>query len=589
MKPDNRQSGAMFKTTQYPIKTLIDDIDYGRLSLPEMQRPFVWKSTKVRDLFDSIYRGYPVGYLLFWENVKDQAKRDIGVDEKEDRAKSLIIDGQQRLTTLFATIKGIPIIDDNYKEKRLRIAFNPLTEEFVVSNAATERNDNYISDISELFGPKFGEYEFINRYLESLGLSGEISEDQKRIIPASITKLRGILSYNFTVLEIAESVSEEEVANIFVRVNSQGKALNQSDFVLTLLSVFWEEGRRLMEDFSRQSSDPNYRSDKHSSYNPLVDVKPGDILRAIVGYGFGRGRMADTYALLRGRDFTTREYTEELQGQRFQELERYTADGLDNTTWLSYINLLQSIGFKHKSLITSRTNLFYSYAFYLIGKHRYGIEFHQLEKITSRWFVMSALKARYSGSSESVFEGDLALIRPAKTGEDFVRSLDNQIGSEITNDFWDISMPNTLVSSSSKNPQWLVFIAAQLRNNVELLFSSRKLSDAFDPTVIPKKSQVDIHHIFPKNYLNSIGVNERTYQNQVANYLHLDFRSNIQISDTPPSDYFRKYKNHIIGDVESSLASHALPLNFFDMDYEDYLLARRHLMSQYVRAYFESI
>ena len=582
-------SRAIFKTTQYPIQTLIDEIDHGKISLPEIQRPFVWNTTKVRDLFDSIYKGYPVGYLVFWENTSNQNRKDIGTDVKESSARSLIIDGQQRLTALFATIKGIPIIDRNYKERKIRIAFNPLEEKLEVSNAATEKDDEYISTISILFRHDFNGHRFISKHLEALKADRDLSSEQEESISQNITNLRAILSYSFTVLEIAEDVEEEKAADIFVRINSKGSVLKQSDFVLTLLSVHWEPGRQLIEEFARQSNDPNYKADKHSSYNHLIDVEPGEILRTIVGYGFHRGRMSDVYALLRGRDFITREYTEALKKQRFRELEEYVGNSLDNTTWLRYIALIQSIGFKHKDLIASRTNFFYSYAFYLIGKYKYGVEFHQLERIISQWFVMSALRSRYSGSSESVFEGDLGLIRAAKSGEEFIAALDSQIDSEITNDFWDISMPSLLTSSSARNPQWLVFVAAQLKNNVELLFSAKKLSDLFDPTIISKKSPTDRHHVFPKNYLSKIGINEFTNQNQIANYVYLDHQTNIQISDNSPKDYFKKYKQYSSADTKMTLDQHALPQDFFDMNYQDYLRARRELLSKYIRAYFESI
>lgn len=582
-------SKTIFKTTQYPIQTLINDIDHGKIALPDIQRPFVWNTTKVRDLFDSIYRGYPVGYLLFWENVNDINRKDIGTDTKESSAKSLIIDGQQRLTALFATIKGIPIIDENYQEKRIKIAFNPLQEKFEVSNVATDRNVEYITDISVLFLPDFSEYRFINEYIKQLKENRELLSADEEKISQHITHLRSILSYDFTILEIAENVDEETVANIFVRVNSKGVVLKQSDFVLTLLSVFWESGRKRIEEFAQHSSNPNLKDSQYSSFNHLVDVKAGDILRAIVGYGFHRGRMSDVYTLLRGRDFETREYIEELKIQRFNELERFVDNGLDNTTWHDYVNLIQSLGFKHKDLITSRTNFFYSYAFYLIGKYKFKIEFHQLEKIISRWFLMSALKSRYSGSSESVFESDLVLIRNSKSGDEFISLLNERIESELTNDFWDITLPSLLTSSYAKNPQWLIFVASQIRNNVELLFSSKKIADLFDPIITTKKARLDKHHIFPKNYLNNIGITEQTDQNQIANYVYLDYKTNIVISDDAPIDYFREFQKYSREDINLVLKNHALPNEFYKMDYATFQIERRKLLSAYIKEYFLSI
>lgn len=584
-----KMSKAIFKTTQYPVQTLIDDIDHGKIALPDIQRPFVWNTTQVRDLFDSIYKGYPVGYLLFWENVNGNTKKDIGIDVKESSAKSLIIDGQQRLTALFATIKGIPIIDQNYNNKKIKIAFNPLNEAFEVSNVATDKDIKFIPDISLLFKSDFSEYRFVNEYISKLKEIQALTPEQEEKISQNITHLRSILSYDFTILEIAENVDEETVANIFVRVNSKGVVLKQSDFVLTLLSVFWEEGRKKIEEFSMQSSNPNIVKNSYSSFNHLIDVKPGEILRAIVGFGFNRGRMSDVYTLLRGRDFETREFIEELKQKRFLELEKYVSNGLDNTTWHDYINLIQSLGFKHKDLITSRTNFFYSYAFYLIGKYKFDIEFHKLEKIIAKWFLMSALKSRYSGSSESFFESDLALIRNAKNGDDFIELLNSRINSEITNDFWEISLPSLLTSSYGKNPQWLIFVAAQIKNNVELLFSNKKIADLYDPIVTPKKSRLDKHHIFPKNYLKSIGIDSQTDQNQVANYIYIDYKTNISISDEAPINYFEEFKQYGNENIEKVLEDHALPKDFDKIEYKDFLDKRRYKMARYIRKYFEGI
>lgn len=582
-------SKTIFKTTQYPIQTLIDDIDYGKIALPDIQRPFVWNTTKVRDLFDSIYRGYPVGYLLFWENVSDENKKDIGTDKKESNAKSLIIDGQQRLTALFATIKGAPIIDENYKKATIKISFNPLEEKFEVANVATERDTEYIPDISVLFKKDFSEYRFINEYIAKFKQNRDLSPKDEETISHNITHLRSILSYDFTILEIAENVDEETVGSIFVRVNSKGVTLKQSDFVLTLLSVFWEDGRKKLESFSQQSSNPNLKDTPYSSFNHLINVKPGEILRAIVGYGFNRGRMSDVYSLLRGRDFETREFISELKEQRFSELEAYVENGLNNTTWHDYINLIQSLGFKRQDLISSRTNFFYSYAFYLIGKYKFNIEFHKLDEIISRWFVMSALKSRYSGSLESFFESDLALIRNASSGDEFIDLLQGRIDAEITNDFWDITLPSNLTSSYSKNPQWLVFVAAQIRNNVELLFSSKKIADLFDPVVSPKKARLDKHHIFPKNYLRINGIDSQTDQNQVSNYVYLDYKTNISISDDAPIDYFKAFEKYSNDNILEVMESHALPEKFYEMEYQEFLEERRKLMARYIKEYFESL
>ena len=122
---------SLFTQIPYTLQTLIANIDSGILALPEIQRPFVWENAKVRDLLDSMYRGYPVGTLLFWLTSNNaQAGRSIG-QTHQSVPHSLIVDGQQRLTGLYAVIKGVAVLRNNYEREHIRIAFNPLKDEFM--------------------------------------------------------------------------------------------------------------------------------------------------------------------------------------------------------------------------------------------------------------------------------------------------------------------------------------------------------------------------------------------------------------------------------------------------------------------------
>ncbi len=138
----------------------MESIAIGDIGLPDIQRPFVWDTTRVRDLFDSMYRGYPVGTFLFWENGFPGEHRTIGVDGKQKVPHLLIVDGQQRLTALYAVMKGVSIVDKDFRQRGLRIAFNPLSERFEVTNTAIERDPTWIPDISILWQPDFDQYAF---------------------------------------------------------------------------------------------------------------------------------------------------------------------------------------------------------------------------------------------------------------------------------------------------------------------------------------------------------------------------------------------------------------------------------------------
>ena len=144
-------SNTVFTQVGYTLGDLVSYIDMRQIGLPEIQRPFVWGNAKVRDLFDSMYRGYPVGYLLFWKNAYTDSRRMIGSNAKDGTPDLLVVDGQQRLTSLYAVINKIEVIRKNFDKEYIKIAFNPIEENFKVCDAAIDRNKSYISDISILW------------------------------------------------------------------------------------------------------------------------------------------------------------------------------------------------------------------------------------------------------------------------------------------------------------------------------------------------------------------------------------------------------------------------------------------------------
>ena len=144
-------SETVFTKVDYDLGSLVKYIGLGEIGLPDIQRPFVWKNAKVRDLFDSMYKGYPVGYLLFWQNALVDATRTIGTDNKQKPPRLVIVDGQQRLTSLYAVIKNIPVLRENFESEQIQIAFNPLEERFEVADAAICRDKVFIPDISVLW------------------------------------------------------------------------------------------------------------------------------------------------------------------------------------------------------------------------------------------------------------------------------------------------------------------------------------------------------------------------------------------------------------------------------------------------------
>jgi hypothetical protein len=684
---------ALFNPLNGHLEQLFGYIDIGDLGLPDLQRPFVWRDAKVRDLFDSLYRGFPIGSYLLWRNNIGGKTHQIGIRGHEhEEPNLLIIDGQQRLTALYCVFRGVPIKDENYENRTIIISFNPVTEEFKVADASTQRNPEFIYNISGLFSnastrtyintylSKFkkekeklknkylllikkitnkeelnkGDVDLINDKIKSpilfeshkiiwekLGL-GEMDEivnadeeenDENGVeeevdivevvnnkismldhdelnkmksaleteddtdeesLSSRIERLYNLKNYPFNALEIIPDLTEEQVAQIFTRINSKGTVLRQADFILTLLSVFWAGGRAEIDNFCKSAKQIPEKDLRESPYNYIFEPSPKDLVRITVGFGFGRGKMKDAYSILTGRDFATKKVSETLREEQFIKYKETQARVLNNTNWHGFLKIILGLGFKSKELISSSNNIANAYILYLIAKEKYGLRHKELDKNIGKWFFFSSVTSRYSFSPETQMESDLNYFKGAKEKNDFIKLLNSVIENQLTNDFWEITVPNKLlISSSNKNSIRNAFFASLIRKGADVLFSERKVGDLFDPAMKKKRKSLEKHHIFPKNYLiRKFGLDRRQI-NQVANFTYLEYEDNVEISDKPPKDYFlaiikSQYKDKE-AELKKMLSDHCLPDTFYDMNYDQFLKERRKLMAKTVRKIFESL
>ncbi|HEY4035676.1 MAG TPA: DUF262 domain-containing protein [Ktedonobacteraceae bacterium] len=376
---------TLFKQVSYNLSALLHYIDNGDIALPDIQRPFVWNAIKVRELFDSMYQGFPVGSLLFWANAEANSARTIGISEKIHKSPSLlVIDGQQRLTSLYAVFRGKAILNENYHETHIEIAFRPRDGKFEVADAAIRKDPEFIVNISELWTSGKGSFTLTNEFLKNLEARRPLSDEEREIISSNINRLINLQGYPFTALEIASEVDEEKVADIFVRINSEGIKLNQADFILTLLSVFWEEGRKELEAFSRVSRRAPGHGSMPSPFNHFIEPSPDQLLRVSVALAFNRGRLRSVYQMLRGRDIDTEAFLPQRREEQFAQLQTAQATVLNLSYWHQFFNAILSAGFRSREWISSENTLLYAYAFYLIGKTRYTVPEYLLQRIIGR-------------------------------------------------------------------------------------------------------------------------------------------------------------------------------------------------------------
>jgi hypothetical protein len=588
----------LFKPVPWTVQNLVAAVQSGGLRLPDIQRPFVWEKVKVRDLVDSIYRGFPVGELMFWNVPGDDDTRSIGTGTKTQSAKAKIVDGQQRLTSLYVVMTGEPVVDDDYRRERIRIAFNPFSERFEVTGAALEKSPEWIADISTVFAsPLKARKAFLARYRTA----HELTEETEERLEEVFTRLHGLKDFSFTVVELQSTVDREKVAEIFVRINSEGVNLTQADFILTWLGVFWDEGRDELDEFSRNSRlSPDTVSEltgiktTWTPKNHYIATDPGKMVRVIVAVGQKRGRLRNAYNALRGRDPRTSAVVPENRARELESIKRAQRVALNPTNWDDFLRIMGQAGFRSRKMITSENTVLYTYALWLIGLTEYKVDRTTLRDLMARWFFMSQTTGRYTNSPETRVEEDLARFNDLSVGDagGFAQILDRVISTVLTPDFWAIRLPEDFITSSTAaSPAYQAYLAALNILDADLFALNGKVRDWMDPAAATLKD-VEGHHLFPRAYLRDIGITNTKRVNQVANFAPTDWITNNFISDRPPKEYWPELmqKRTLTGTtLDNQRFWHALPENWESLDYDDFLTSRRGLMAAVTREGFTKL
>ena len=586
----------MFDNIPSKVADLLADVKSGRIGLPDLQRPFVWKDNKVRELLDSMLKGYPIGYVMLWSSPAEYDNTaHIGKNDKlYKRPDDLVIDGQQRLTALLAAMYGVTIKDKNFKERRIRISFNPLTREFAVWTQAFERNPEWISEISSIYAADQDHSisKFRKAFIKSCNEGRkkndlpELTDEEEDLIEENINDLLNLGIYSLPTLKINAKADEEDVADIFVRVNSGGQKLTEKNFIETLLAVYDNEVHEKINNFCAQSRIPA----NGTAYNQILTVDPVHLIRVAVGVGFKRARLRYAYMLMRGKDLKTGEITVETRNTNLNTFKN-TLDAVTNlNNWHAFLNLFAQAGYMRNSIIASSNAVVFSYVMYLLGKYEYKVPTMELQQIIKRWVFMATITGFYTNSPESTVERQFADLRDVQTAEEYVKYLDNTIRMRMTDDYFNMTLPNDLSTAAAISPAWFGYLAALNVLGTPMLFSTVPLSQFFILGTSGEKNAIDRHHIFPKNYLTSIGYKEDRDRNQIANFTYLDYQTNIDISDDPPSEYAARYRQKL-GEEAYKLTcrQNAIPEGFEAMEYPQFLEKRRLLMAGIVREAYNKL
>lgn len=597
-------STQRFSVTAHPIDTLLAFAKSGEIAIPEIQRPFVWEATKVRNLLDSLYQGYPVGYLIAWRNPKIRLK-----DGSTSAGKRILIDGQQRVTALMAALLGREVLTKDYETVRIRVAFHPGKEEFEVHNPVIANDAAWIADIASVFHPNASLIELTDSYSE------KNPDSDRRQISRVFEKLRKITNIQVGLIELAENLDIETVTEIFIRVNSAGTELSQADFAMSKIAVNESYGGNLLrkaidyfchltvapEFYSRiEKGDTTFAQSEFLSKmswlkdvtDDLYDPTYTDMLRVAFTSKFGRGKLKDLVALLSGRNFETREHEEAIAEESFSMLKEGILDFMNKTHFERLIMILRSTGFLVNQLIRSRNAVNFAYILYLRGRDE-KLPPDEIEQMVRRWYAMSILTKRYSKNPETAFDVDIRQIETHGTA-DYTNTV---IENELPDSFWTGMLPQLMDTSSSISPYFIAYQAAQVRlGDKGFLSTNITVQDLL-------LVHGDKHHIYPRKHLKSQGHTRGSY-NQIANFVITQSEINIAIGAKPPKQYFSELVEQCNGgekryggitkltELKTNLADNCIPeivINGETPDYEKFLTARRKLMALKIKEWFEKL
>lgn len=599
----NTQS-QKYSVNQHLIEIILSWVKSGEIAIPEIQRPFVWDATKVRNLMDSLYQGFPIGYLISWRNPTVRLK-----DGSVSEGKKILIDGQQRVTAMTAAILGQQIIDKDYRKKRIKIAFHPIDERFEVFNPAIEKDVSWIPDIAPIIQ---GDQSLLKLIRDYCAHNPQVNEEQ---MEKTIERLRGITKRQIGVIDLSGDLDIDTVTEIFVRINSEGVVLSQADFAMSKIasneSYDGSELRKCIDYFCHLAIMPEFYNQLHevdkefvnndyfvhlnwlkNEKDDLYDPDYKDVLRVIFTTEFGRGKLADLVGLLSGRNFETRTYEERIIDDTFTRLKKSLLDFMSETSFKRFLMIIRSTGFIDREMIRSKNSLNFAYTLYLSLKKK-DFPPEKIERMVRRWFILSILTGRYSGSPESQIDFDIRMINQ-KNIEEYILEVED---AELSEAFWSAGLVQHLDSSVASSPYFNVYLASQVKAR-DKGFLSREITVA---DLITHRG--DIHHLFPKDFLKRNGLSKGDY-NQIANYVYMQSETNIKISNESPKVYLKTILDQVskgemqIGAItdeksfKDNLKQNCIPESILDADFEQFetfLKERRKLMANKIKEYYLSL
>ena len=596
MRADN------YKITQYSVSSILGYVENSQIAIPEIQRPFVWKGEEVRALIDSLYEGYPIGYLIVWQNSQVRV-RNFG----KGGTKKILIDGQQRVTALMAALLGKEVLDEQYQSHRIRIAFNPLAgkgeERFAVCDTKHEEDSRWIPDISIFFRRDFSFRQFEKEYKEAN------PDEDFTPLEESVDTLKEIVKHQVGVIELSFLLDIDVVSEIFIRINLQGKPLNQEDFVMSKISVNEQYGgdyiRNCIDYFCHLLREPSFyqvllqneteffnseygkaltwcQNEEQSLYIPSY----ADVLKVVLISYFGKTRIGDLVHLLSGRDgekkiFSKKEISKKVSEEAFEKLGAGVKAFVCEENFQGFQKALKKAGYSCSRLLYSQSVLNYCYAMYLL-MYRQGIGEKERESLLSKWITMAMITGHYQSSGESTVQKDYANAQE----EGFASYLAQIEELKLTDEFYNNILPEKFTSTTARTAPFLAYVATQCARGVHSLYSDVTIEELY-------KNKTESYQILPKAYLAKCGYKTREIYGQVANLTYISKETKDIIRKKSPVDYKEDLEKAIgIEKICTSLKENGLAETIFtanETDVIQILADRRRQMASEIRDFYKTL
>ena len=596
MRADN------YKITQYSVSSILGYVENSQIAIPEIQRPFVWKGEEVRALIDSLYEGYPIGYLIVWQNSQVRV-RNFG----KGGTKKILIDGQQRVTALMAALLGKEVLDEQYQSHRIRIAFNPLAgkgeERFAVCDTKHEEDSRWIPDISIFFRRDFSFRQFEKEYKEAN------PDEDFTLLEESVDTLKEIVKHQVGVIELSFLLDIDVVSEIFIRINLQGKPLNQEDFVMSKISVNEQYGgdyiRNCIDYFCHLLREPSFyqvlqqneteffnseygkaltwcQNEEQSLYIPSY----ADVLKVVLISYFGKTRIGDLVHLLSGRDgekkiFSKKEISKKVSEEAFEKLGAGVKAFVCEENFQGFQKALKKAGYSCSRLLYSQSVLNYCYAMYLL-MYRQGIGEKERESLLSKWITMAMITGHYQSGGESTVQKDYANAQE----EGFASYLAQIEELKLTDEFYNNILSEKFTSTTARTAPFLAYEATQCARGVHSLYSDVTIEELY-------KNKTESYQILPKAYLAKCGYKTREIYGQVANLTYISKETKDIIRKKSPVDYKEDLEKAIgIEKIRTSLKENGLAETIFTANETDVIQIlddRRRQMALEIRDFYKTL